>query len=601
MNLMREDDRSRLFQAMNRNYLKLEPYRALREKLVAEYAGSEYGNDGSIPQQTTVINLMAQAVDAYTMSLVANRPRVVIDTHHEDRKFFAKHFAVAVNNMLQEIGLEHTLRTAVVDAFFMLGIVKVHMGDSPEVQLWDGSWVNPGQPMASSVSLDDFVFDMQATRWDQVKYAADGYRVPLEDLKSDLFNQKVVDELQPTGKMEFTGVGQRVENLSRGYSTDSDDVIDMVDVMDVWVPRERKIYTFAMDPTARFYGNLPPLAVVDWDGPESGPYHLLTFSEVPDNIMATSPAMNLSTLARLANNVMRKLGKQARRQKEVMLYNAAGAKDASRVLRSSDGESCAVDDPTNIGQYKAGGADPALQAFALQTVDVFDRAAGNLSAMLGLGPQADTLGQEQLIAGSVSKKEAQMRMRVLDFTKKLVRNLSFMLWSDAVKEIPGRMPIEGVEGVTIDSTWTPEYRMGDFYDYDLDIDVFSMPYQPPESKVKALMGVMTQLYLPLQQQLASQGGQINFQSLTDQLAELMHLPRLKDVVTFGSPMPGEQMGGGEEGASKPPTTTRNYTRQQVPTEGTQAGKSIRMQQALLAQNMQRNPDAGVAQVSRGGA
>lgn len=592
MNLRNEDDRNRLFKAIEQSYRKLEPFRNLNASLVEEYAGSSYGQPGGASRFETMVNLMNQAVDAYTMSLVANRPRVVIDTNRQDRKYFAKHFTVAVNNMIQEMGLENVLRKWVVNAFFSLGIVKVHRADTVAVKLYDGRWVDPGTPMASIVSLDDWVHDMSATRWDQIKFAADSYRVPLEYLQGDQFDQEVVRQLQPTNRQSYGSFGDRAESLSKGHQTEQDDVLPMVDLMDVWIPFEGMIYTIPVDPSSPFVAKFPPVAEMEWDSPEDGPYQYLSFTDVPDNLMPSSPASHLSTLARLVNNLLRKQAQQARRQKEIYPYTPEGAESAKLIQKTSDGMMVRVQGKGDIGVMKMGGVDPGNQAFTINAIELFDRMAGNLPAMLGLGPQADTLGQEQLIAGSVSKKEAQLRYKCLDATRKLVRNLAYMLWKDSAKVIPGRMPIPGLENETIDATWTPEYRMGDFYDYDLDIDVFSMAYQPPESKVRALNQLLTQIYIPMGQLLQTQGGELDLQALTDIYAELMHLPRLKEVVKFAAPQVLEQQTAlGLEKPPMPAQTERSYVRRNVAAGGTPQSRSMSQQQAWLGMAGQGNQAA----------
>jgi len=600
MELHKEESRTRLFKAMALSWTKLEPFRVLNRNLVEEYAGSAYGypNRGDRPE--TMMNLMNQAVDAYTMSLAANRPKAMVETSRPEMRYFANHFAIAINNLLQEIRLEEKLRKWVRDAFFCVGIMKTHMADAGEVELWDGGdWIDPGSPFASNVGLDDFVYDMSATRWDQVRYAADCYRLPFEELSGNQFDKKVVADLAPTNRMSFMGWGERVEMLSKGYQGDADDVEPMIDLMDIWDSRGGKIWTFVMDPTARFQGKLAPVAVLDWDGPEQGPYHILSFDEVPENIMPTSPAAHLSSLARLANNLIRKQGRQARRQKDVHTYTPAGAEGAKKLQKSSDGDWVEVDDTKEVGLVKMGGVDAGNQAFMMHTVDLFDRMAGNLPAMLGLGSQADTLGQEQLIAGSVSKKDAQMRMRCMDATRGLVRNLAFMLWHDVAKVLPGRMSIPGVPGASIDSTWTPEHRMGEFHDYDLDIDVFSMQYQAPAQKVAAINTLLSTIYLPAQQSLAAQGGQINWQKLASIHAEGLNLPQFADVVTFSAPQQqGEPQGGGVEQPQMPPNTTRKYIRQDAPSSGQMsAGKLVNQQMASMAKAGQTNPDQAMSMAS----
>lgn len=583
MDVYNEEHRTRLFKAMQQSYQNLDPFRQMNLALISDYAGPYYGSPEVVP--LPMANLMNQAVDAYVMSLVANRPRVTVETQREELRFFARHFAVAINNYLQQINIEETLRRWVTDAFFMIGIVKVHMGNSQSVQLYDGTWIDPGAPMASNVALDDFVYDMSATRWDQVQFCGDHYRVPLSYLENGPFDPDVVAELEPTSKHWFVGWGQRTEALSRGGNVqDADDIEPMVDLIDVWLRREGQIATFAMDQSGTFSGKLAPLGVVEWIGSERGPYPILSFQEVPENLMPSSPAAHLLGLERLVNVLLRKQGRKAKLQKDINLFSSTDPEAVARIKNARDNEYIHSDDPSAVNVLKQGGVDASTQQFLLNSIDLFDRMAGNLPSMLGLGPQAETLGQEQLIAGAVSKKAGQLAMRCQDATRTLVRNLAHMIWRDAARVIPGRMQIPGVEGATIDATWTPDYRMGEFFDYDLDIDVYLMGYQPPSQKVNSLNQLLTQIYLPLAPALQQQGGSLNMQALTDIFAELLHLPRLKEVVQFSMPDPMEGGGGsgGGQTAPKPASTTRNYVRRSVPTGGTVQGRSVASQQAWSA-------------------
>ena len=577
MNPNDEIQRGRLAKAVETSYRELMPFRNLTRELVEEYAGSGYGRPNR-PRHEILINLMNQTVDAYTMALVANRPRVLLSTQLPELTYFAKQFQVALNNLIEEIGLEFTLRQWVLDAFFCVGIVKVHMADSGLVQLENNIWMDPGKPFASNVGLDNWVHDMSATRWDQMKYAADSYRIPFEDLKHPMYDPDVVESLQPNTKASMEEL--RLERISRGESVDDDELEPMIDLADIWVPRDGKIYTFPLDSRGQFrIRSVKPVAVMDWDGAELGPYHLLGFNDVPENIMPTSPASHLASLARLANNLIRKQSRQARRQKDINTYTPAGAKDAQKIQRADDGAFIEVQDGTQIGQVKMGGVDQQNQAFLVGVLGMYDRFAGNLTAMLGLGAQAPTASQEQIIQGRVSSKEAQMQYRVLDASSRLIRDLGGMLWNDKVKVIPGRIPIEGAEGYTVDSTWTPDDREGSFHDYCINIDIFSMQYQSPGEKVGALNQLITQVYGPMGALLSQQGGQLNLQKLVEFHAEMLNLPQLRECVQFQGVIP--EGGGEQEKPGMPSSTTRNYTRQNIPTGGTAQSRAHIEQQAWL--------------------
>ena len=76
---------------IEQSYRALQPFRRLIAELVRETAGPEYGNENSsAPRREQLLNLMHQAMTAYTMSLAANRPQVLVSTPYENMTAFAK-------------------------------------------------------------------------------------------------------------------------------------------------------------------------------------------------------------------------------------------------------------------------------------------------------------------------------------------------------------------------------------------------------------------------------------------------------------------------------------------------------------------------------
>lgn len=594
MNPSREADRGRLSRAVKASFRNIEPFRNLVHNLVRSYTGPGYGwgEDG---QLTNPINLMNQVVDAYTMSLAANRPRVLISTQKPELAGFAKHYQVAMNNLVREIGLELTLRQAVLDAFFCVGIVKVHLADSAPVQLESDLWMDPGQPFASNVSIDNWVHDMSAKRYSQVQFAGDMYRIPREDLESDVYDQKVVKRLRDDGLLRATTKYQdsedqsRLERISQGSEVDQDEFLPMIDLLDLWVPREKKVFTFLVD-AKDFSFRYEPVAAMDWDGPEHGPYRLLGFGDVPENVMPNSPALHLEEMNRLANNLLRKQSLRAESQKEVFLNTPAGKDSATNVQRAGDNDFVTVADTSDVTSLKIGGIDANTQAFEEGVIAMFDRMAGNLSAMLGLGPQADTAKQEQLIHGAVSKKEAQLQYRTLEFADGVISDLGHMLWKDEAKVIPGTVELDGVEGYDIDSTWYPGDREGRLIDYDLTVDIHSMPYQSPGQRVQAINNLLMSIYVPLAPVMAQQGYGINVGELREIHADLLNEPRFRNVIYRIAP---QQMETGGEVPSPP--NDRVYQHQRVPTQGSVAGQQQARQMAWIG-----NANQGVGGNTVGG-
>lgn len=577
-----EVQRNRLFRAIEFSGRHLEPFRRLTVGLAEEYTGSGYGDAGTT-RRDVLLNLQSQAVDAYHMALVANRPRVLVTAKQPDYEFFAKRYSLAINNLIEEIGLEYTLRKMVMDAFFCIGVVKIHMADSIPVLVEESVWMDPGIPFVSNVPLDNFVCDMLATEWHKVKFAGDTYRIPFEDLKAGPFNSDVVRLLVPTPRTSTTDTG-RMEQISRGTETEADELMPMIDLMDVWLPRNGKIYTFAVQSRDKFQCKLlPPLAEMEWSGSETGPYPVLSFNDVPENLMPASPAAQLAPLARRINNILRKQGRRAQSQKVIHTYTPAGAESAQRLQNAGDDAWIQVADPKEVGEQKVGGVDPSSMAFCTELIELYDRMAGNLTAILGLGVQAETLGQEQLIHASASKKIAQMQYRVNDVTRQIVTEVGKLLWDDASITLPGRLPVEGTQDYSVDGTWKPQERQGDFSDYAIDIDVYSMSYQSPVQRLNSINYFFTQVY----GQLAGVLPPGSLQELAEIYAELLNEPRIRKIAQLGGMMPAA-----EEGPSMPTSTSREYIRRSAGSLGGQSGAPTK-QQAWLSQASQSSPTSGV--------
>ena len=159
-----------------------------------------------------------------------------------------------------------------------------------------------------------------------------------------------------------------------------------------------------------------------------------------------------------------------------------------------------------------------------------------------------------------------------------------MMWNDKFLSMRTQAPIEGTD-YTVDYEWTPEEREGSFDDYDICIDMHSMPYQAPSAKIQAINQLITQIYAPLSQLLMQQGGSYNLQELTNLYAELGNLPQLRQVIQFSSPDPSEEPGATttkDRDVPMPQGTTRNYVRKNVSSGGTQQGQQIQRQQAWAA-------------------
>ncbi len=559
--------------AVESSYRSLECFRELYRNLVENYAGPAYGDPKD--KRDKYINKMSQAVDAWTMLLAANRPACDVSTKQKMLSPFAIHFEAALNDLFAEIGLEYTVRRWVLDAFFCVGVVRVHLKDSAEVQFENNLWMDPGTPFASNVSPFDFVCDMTCKSWPEVKYAGNMYQITLLDLQDGV--QMGMYDMNVAGWALVKargGEGQddRLEYLTRDVQVE--EYNKTVDLCDVWVARDKKIYTFVVTDRNKFCFHDRPIAEMDWEEPDCGPYHILGFHDVPDNIMPVSPASHLDSLDRLINSLYRKAARQAQRQKENPTFAAGADKDANRLKKANDGEWIHVQDPLKIGVYRSAGADPGNVAFLQGAIADIDMSAGNLPGILGLAQQGDTLGQEQLIQAAGSRKFGQMQYRVLDATRKLIRSLGFMLWTDEFKEIVATIPVTA--DYEAPAYWQPGDREGNFLDYNFDINVHSMTYRPPAAQVDTVNQLLTNIYIPLAELGMQQGTVIDLAYLAQKQADLLGIDWLTDVVKSSAPPESDKPGPSTGVARKSPVTTRNEVR-----------RSTAQPQASGAQQQQR--------------
>jgi hypothetical protein len=575
MNPNNELDRSRLLKAIENSTRVLRPFRDVRKRLVKDFAGSYYGQSSGMGKSDIIMNLMYQTAETYTMALAANRPRVLVTAQHSDVTWFAHSFQLGINNLIKEIRLEDILRKAVMDSFFTIGIVKVYTADAGMVQLeGEDAWVDPGKPFAENISLDDFCYDTTASEWRKSTFAMNKYRISKDKVLNDsAYDQDVIKDIEPVsqypGWNADTGEVPVREMLKS--ETQEAGLEPMIDLMDIWIPKDNLIVTMPVG------SNSKPVRVVEWEGPENGPFHTLSLTcEVPDNIMPVSPAMNLKPLHDIINGLLRKQRRQAQRQKDIPFYQAGHQDDARRIERANDGEWTRVDNPDSVNVMKMGGVDPQNQAFAFSMRDTYDRMAGNLQMMAGLGPQSETLGQDKLIHGAVSKREANMQYRVVDFTARICRDLGSLLWQDQVLEIPQDFESSGI---TVKADWTPEVREGDFIDYNFTIEPFSMMYKSPSERMQGISNFITQIALPMEGMMQQYGGTIDIQELVELYAELMDMPRLKQIVRFEEPKE-DRPGPTPQQPAQASHTVRESVRRSVSTGGTDQSRSNVMQQIL---------------------
>lgn len=564
---------AKLWASVSTSRRKLEVFRRNRAACLKEYVGYHYSEDGAADK--VPVNLLQLMVNIYSRLLVPSSPALLVTTPHAHLKPIAANLQLACKRLLQDIDFESTSRTAVMDALFSIGIIKVGINNSGSVEL-GGVTHDVGQPFADYVSLDDWVHDVTARRVEDFSFCGNRYRIPKEDaMDSGLFDTSVLERANSSEHTVLNETGDdRASRISQGGPV-FDEFREMIELWDIWVPgagESGQIVTFVSD------AELPPCRIVDWQGPERGPYHLLRLFDVPDNVMPLAPVLQFIDLHDSVNRLYRKLIRQAERQKTIMAYSGT-KEDADRIQNANDGEGWHIDQPDKVQQLKFGGPEEINLLFASSLKDLYTWGTGNLDALGGLSPQASTLGQDKLLMEQASQMIQEMQRRTSSFIRGVMRDLTWWLWEDPLIAIPLTKRVGTVEIPTVFSSSAKE---GDFLDYNFDIDPYSMQVHTPAMRMNTIKEIMSTIVAPFASNLEQQNLAIDMRALLKILGSYANAPELSEIiVSMEAPLTPDTDIVHDAKPRKSPVSIRNYVRTNRSFAPTRRGSDVMLQQGLM--------------------
>lgn len=548
---MTERTAMRLVDAVRESRRLHEPFRRRRLELVKRFVGHNYGETRDKP---TMLNLVQMAVTVFRRQIAARSPQVVCIAARDEMRATASDLELAVNHDLREMRVEKSIAECVVNALFSVGAMKVGLSPkSARLANAIGNSHDPGMAFADPVSDDDFVCDMMASRWDHSQFMGDRYEIPLYALQAR--GIKDVPATEPSSQNE-QGDEMAVSLQRGGQYSNRRGYIDVARVWDMWLPHERKVSTFLADQNGEITSRL--LWEKPWKGPERGPYHVLSFESVPGNVMPVSPIASLAALHDTINAVARKQRAQAERQKTIGVAPTGSEALAGSVKDASDGDVLLGDG--QVQELRFGGADGPGMAYLLQMKELANWMGGNLDALGGLGRQANTVGQESLIARASSMKIADMQDTTTRWVQGIVEAVAFYRWTNPEPTAVLRKPV-GTSGYTI-PVQVGEWD-GDLEDIGIEIAPYSMQSRTPAERMQSIVEIVTQMALPMAQMLQQQGKVVDAGMLFDEMARYRNMPEIGRIVR---PMTEEERASQQQTSERPlqsPVTTRRNVRESV--------------------------------------
>jgi hypothetical protein len=573
LNLQDPIVRGRLNAAWKTSDEAMVPHRRVRKELIRDYCGSWYSQDGASAR--TLVNLMNQTARIYTVALASNNPQVMVSSPLMENWPFAHQFEVNLNRLIADMELDVTFRSVVMDAFFCLGCSVVMMRDTDTrfhglLESEEDVWLDPGEPWINRVSIDDLVLDMSAKELNKMRFCGHRYRADYEKVMDEPgYDKKVKEKLKPTPRHSISNA-DFARDIAAGTVVDDGELKPMLWLRNVWIAENKSIATIPVQQE-----DLPPLLEKKWTGSQSGPYKFLSLGNVPDNIIPASPAINLKGLHDLQNRLHRRMERDSDSHRVVNIYPPSAADDAERLRKADRNSWHRCSNPKDIAQIEFGGVDQRDQALALFIQEEYDRFAGNLVAMGGLGVQSSTVGQEEMMFGQLSRTESDMRMAVVSFAGENVLDLGRLMWEDENLEI--KSSVNPAPGIVIPMNWTPGDRQGVFDDYAFPVEPYSMVFKTPEQKLQELYQTLREI-APLWPMFQASGASLDAQAIVAEIARLKNRPEFKRFITFGAPSP--MLGGDQNTIRQSPVTSRETIRKNIPTGGTPQSRSSIQQQVL---------------------
>ncbi len=487
-----------------------------------------------------------RAVQVYCRLLAARRPKVNVRTWDSDGRPYAGLLEKGVNNQLKVMKMESVFKRCVLDAMFAAGSTKTGIDTT-------------GSVYCKEVDFDDLVLDHAANNIKDMRYIGNFYRMPYSEVEN------IVPAEYAKITQVYIGDPWDVKPLSTPLPPDT--IEPEVEFLDVFLVRERMIVTFVTSNRTSF----TELSVTPYVGPEEGPFDLLYLGEQPKSVLPMPPGWVMKELSRAIDEITSKLFRQARRQKNIIV--GPDKKDLERIMKSMDSDYLVTNRDAREAASELSFGAPNQQnfSFILAAAEMFNEAAGNVKVLAGLGTEADTAHQEELLNQNAGGMIDEMRDRVQSFAAAICTKIAWYLWHGNMV-LP--IDVSSTNGTaTVTMMWTKEMRTQGWDQFDFSIEPYSMVPETPATERDKINELVSTVIIPLMPALAQQGYILDAAKLVELNAKLSNLPEISEIIRMNPAiaMMAQQQGGGQQSQTpnpqKPNGKYERTSRRGAPTQG----------------------------------
>lgn len=550
---------ARLKTAVDSSKEELRPLLSQRKECLAAYQGHRFSSE-HLPRVVDAkmsVPLMEIAIDLHEQLLAGETVRSLVTPRRAENVPLGESIKSSLDHLAEAVNLSQSFQNWVKESLWGWGVGKVGLSfKRGSAAGKGGGFGRSGSiPFFDVIDAEDAIIDTQAASWSRMRYIGNRYLVPLDWAKdTPSFNAKARKELQAVDPESNRPFGN---SSPIRWRTDTNALFPMTELVDLYMPLDNQIVTFSHN------GPRDVLHHETWRGPSVGPYHLLGYEFVKGTVIPKPLAWSWIDTHDSVNVMYNKAVRQALRSKRNPVVPAGAEKDAERLKNAQDGEWVGATRTEQIRTFVIPGADPSLLNLVGQLIDLFSYMAGNMNLLAGLSAQSPTLGQDQILRGSGSRRMAELQRRSRKAFSGVMSSLAWYLFNQRDLRV---LTERKIGDITVKTVLKHEDLKGRFLEFNFETEVIR--HKSPDERLALLLNWISQVVLPLQTQMAQAGKTLDFDALHRMGRDVGDIPELdliiKDLGRQPSPEEVALLSGGRAGGTSGSAPRRSEASPQGP-------------------------------------
>ena len=519
---------------------KLQRFRDVRRILLREMAGPWFGveyqdiNQGPL----RLLHLLASIL----VPSLHNKTRPTVATRSIALRPFSSNCELAAEFLLKESWFDEVFRVGIVDSFagrgiFWTGVGSSHSSPGGLIEP-EGFLADPGRPITRSIIEDDFLQDLSAQEWDAQSFMGHRFRLPYEwAMDVGYYDRRELERIHGLQ----AGMDSDRNAAGDGMRDGQDErFVEEIELAQVWAPRHDAILTIP----GRMAECQKYLAEEEYVGPETGPYDVLGYMPMPGSLLPIPPFSVVLGLHRTLNRIAEHMRELAVGAKTV-LVTRPGQEKLGNALVNAENCDHVSGDPDAVKAVAVGGVTPDMY----QSVEFFygfwNKLSNNPEITGGLGRQSNTLGQDELIAGSANVSLGDKRERVRLCKSSCIRKQMWHLWNSPDESLNIPLTLQLGYGAEIPLAWTPDAREGDFADFEFDVQAFDATGDTPEKQFANIVTWVRDVLAPVAALAGPAGQALDAGKVAEVSGKLLNIRQANEMFRQAQPMemPDVSMGG----------------------------------------------------------